>query len=123
MVLKIAVVISIISIALLLIYGADVIAAGKEKMGFIPLNVSIRGTIFGGISSLMLIVSFFATRKQKSKGLGVLITIGGALIILGSAVILSIRAGELQTRMLVEFASVLGLGIFIALLGIIKIKK
>ena len=123
MVLKIAVALSIISIALLLMYGADVIVAGKEKIGFIPLNASIRGTIFGGISSIMLIASFFTTRKQKSKGLGLLITVGGALIILGSAVILFIRAGELQTRMLVEFASVLGLGIFIALLGIIKIKK
>ena len=123
MVLKAAMAMSAVSIALLLIYGADVAAAGEAKTGFIPLDPSLRGTIFGGISSVMLIISFFITRQEKSKGLGVLITMGGALIIIGSAAILSIRAGQLETRALAEFGSVLGVGIFIAILGIIKIKK
>ena len=123
MALKAAIVMSAVSIALLLIYGADVAAAGEAKTGFIPLDPSLRGTIFGGISSVMLIISFFITRQEKSKGLGVLIAIGGALIIIGSAAILSIRAGHLETRALAEFGSVLGVGIFIAILGIIKIKK
>lgn len=123
MALKAAIVMSAVSIALLLIYGADVAAAGEAKTGFIPLDPSLRGTIFGGMSSVMLIISFFITRQEKSKGLGVLITIGGALIIIGSAAILSIRAGQLETRALAEFGSVLGVGIFIAVLGIIKIKK
>ena len=123
MALKAAIVMSAVSIALLVIYGADVAAAGEAKTGFIPLDPSLRGTIFGGISSVMLIISFFITRQEKSKGLGVLITIGGALIIIGSAAILSIRAGQLETRALAEFGSVLGVGIFIAILGIIKIKK
>lgn len=123
MALKAAIVMSAVSIALLLIYGADVIAAGDAKTGFIQLGPSLRGTIFGGISSVMLIISFFITRQEKSKRLGALILIGGSLIILGSAVILSTRAGQLETRSLVEFGSVLGVGIFIAVLGIIKIKK
>ncbi len=123
MVLKTATAMSSVSIALLLIYGADVAAAGEAKTGFIPLDPALRGTIFGGISSVMLIVSFFITRKEKSRGLGVLITIGGSLIIIGSALILSIRAGQLETRAMTEFGSVLGVGIFIAILGIIKIKK
>ena len=123
MALKAAIVMSSVSIALLLIYGADVAAAGKAETGFIPFDAALRGTIFGGISSIMLIISFFITRQEKSKGLGILITIGGALILVGSAVILSIRAGQMETRALVEFGSVLGLGIFIAILGIIKIKK
>ena len=123
MVLKLAIAMSAVSIALLVIYGADVAAAGEAKTGFIPLDPSLRGTIFGGISSVMLIISFFITRQEKSKGLGVLITMGGALIIIGSAAILSIRAGQLETRALAEFGSVLGVGIFIAILGIIKIKK
>lgn len=123
MALKTAIIMSSVSIVLLLIYGADVATAGKAETGFIPLNAALRGTIFGGISSIMLIISFFITRQEKSKGLGVLITIGGALIIIGSAAILSIRAGQMETRALVEFGSVLGVGIFIAVLGIIKIKK
>lgn len=123
MAVKAAIVMSSVSIVLLLIYGADVAMAEKAETGFIPLNTALRGTIFGGISSIMLIISFFITRQEKSKGLGVLITIGGALIIIGSAAILFIRAGQMETRALVEFGSVLGVGIFIAVLGIIKIKK
>ena len=123
MALKAAVIMSVISIILLLIYGADVAAAGKEKIGFLHLDAPVRGTIFGGISSIMLIVSFFITRGETSKKLGVLITIGGALILLGSAVILAIRAGELETRALSEFGSVLGIGVFIVAPGIIKMRK
>lgn len=129
MVLKAAIVISIISIILLAIYGADVIAGngnnnpGGEPTGFLPINASIRGTIFGGISSIMLIVSFFITRKEPSKGLGILITIGGALIIIGSALILGMQGSTMKERALVEFGSVIVIGIIIAILGSIKIKK
>ena len=123
MALKAAVIMSVISIILLLIYGADVAAAGKEKTGFLPLDAAVRGTVFGGISSIMLIVSFFITRGETSKKLGVLVTIGGALILLGSAVILAIKAGELETRTIGEFGSVLGIGVFIVTLGIIKMRK
>ncbi len=123
MALKAAMIMSSISIALLLIYGADVAAAGNGQKGFLPLDASVRGTIFGGISSIMLITSFFVTRKDESNRIGILIAIGGALIITGSLMILATRGGELDRRALVEFGSVLGIGIFISALGGIKIKK
>ena len=122
--LKIAIIMSIISIAMLCLYGLDVIAANGGKTGFLPMNVSVRGSIFGIIPSAMLIISFFMTRKESSKKLGVLIIIGGALIITGTGIILALQGGQAQdSRAVREFGAVLGIGIIIAILGIIKIRK
>lgn len=122
--LKIACVISVIAIIMLVIYGLDVIAANGNNMGFLPLNVSLRGSIFGIIPSIMLIASFFITRKEPSKKLGVLILIGGALIIVGAGMIVLLQADKPQdSRALRELVAVFGIGIIIAILGIIKIKK
>jgi hypothetical protein len=131
MALKAAIVISIISIAMLAIYGVDVMAAGhdtgndngNEKTGFLQMNASIRGSIFGIIPSAMLITSFFITRKEPSKKLGVLIIIGGALIIVGTAVILGMEGNNIPDRAVREFGAVLVIGIIIVILGGLKIRK
>ena len=122
--LKIAIIMSVVSIVMLCLYGLDVIAANGGKTGFLPMNVSVRGSIFGIIPSAMLIISFFMTRKESSKKLGVLIIIGGALIITGTGIILALQGGQAQdSRAVREFGAVLGIGIIIAILGIIKIRK
>jgi hypothetical protein len=131
MALKVAVIISVISIVMLLIYGIDVIAAGhdtgndngNEKTGFLQMNAFLRGSIFGIVPSAMLIISFFITRKEPSKKLGILIIIGGALIIVGTAIILGMEGNQLPNRAMGEFGAVLAIGIFIAILGCIKIRK
>jgi hypothetical protein len=131
MALKVAIVMSAISIAMLAVYGADVMAAGpqtgnsndNQKTGFLQMDSSIRGSIFGIVPSAMLIISFFITRKEPSKKLGILIIIGGALIIIGTVVILGIQGGQLPSRAVREFGAVLGIGIIIAILGGLKIKK
>ena len=127
MAIKAAVIMSAISIAMLAIYGADVISAGPEngngaKNGFLQTNPSVRGSIFGIIPSAMLIISFFITRKEPSKKIGILIITGGTLIIIGTAIILAI-GGTLPNRAIGEFGAVLAIGIIITILGGIKIKK
>jgi len=131
MALKAAIVMSVISIVMLAIYGADVMAAGhdtgngngNEKTGFLQMDASIRGTIFGIIPAAMLITSFFITRKEPSKKLGVLIIIGGALIIIGTAVILGMEGNNVPDRAVREFGAVLAIGIVIVILGGLKIRK
>lgn len=131
MALKAAIVMSVISITMLVIYGADVMAAGhdigndngNEKTGFLQMNASIRGSIFGIIPSSMLIISFFITRKEPSKKLGLLIIAGGALVIIGTAIILGMEGGKLPQRVIREFGAVLAIGIIIAVLGGLKIRK
>ncbi|MHB8547198.1 MAG: hypothetical protein ACYDAJ_10570 [Nitrosotalea sp.] len=122
--LKIAIAMSLISIAMLCIYGADVIAANGSKMGFLPMDVSVRGSIFGIIPSAMLIISFFITRKEPSKKLGILIIIGGALILTGTGIIVAMQSTQSQdTRAIREMGAVLGIGIIIVILGVIKMRK
>ena len=122
--LKIAMIISVISIIMLCLYGVDVIVANGGKMGFLPMTASARGSIFGIIPSALLILSFFITRREPSKKLGVLIIIGGVLIIAGTGIILAIQGNQTQdSRAVREFGAVLGIGIVIAILGIMKIRK
>ena len=122
--LKIAMIISIISIVMLCLYGMDVIAANGGKTGFLPMTASARGSIFGIIPSALLIISFFITRREPSKKLGILIIIGGVLIIAGTGIILALQSNQAQdSRAIREFGAVLGIGIIIAILGIMKIRK
>ncbi len=131
MALKTAIIMSLISISMLVAYGADVMVTGhnvgnindNKKTGFLQMNPSVRGSIFGIIPSAMLIVSFFITRKEPSQKIGILIIIGGALIITGTSIILGMQGGDLPNRAVREFGAVLAVGIIIAILGIIKIRK
>ncbi|TLX73187.1 MAG: hypothetical protein E6L05_03040 [Thaumarchaeota archaeon] len=84
---------------------------------------TLRGSIFGIIPSAMLIISFFITRKEPSQKIGILIIIGGALIIIGTSIILGMQGGALPNKAVREFGAVLAVGIIIAILGIIKIRK
>lgn len=114
---------------MLAIYGVDVIVAGpvassNGMTGFLPLNDKSRGAIFGIIPSVMLIISFFITRKESSGALGILIIIGGAMIIVGTGVILAISGGQSQNAQTMrDFGPVLGIGIVIIFLGGLKIKR
>lgn len=125
--LKIAMVMSIVSIIMLAIYGVDVVVAGpvsssEGKTGFLQMDDKARGSIFGIIPSAMLIASFFITRSNASKTLGVLIIIGGAMIIVGTGVILAM-AGSQGPQSIRDFGPVLGIGIIIVFLGGLKIKR
>ena len=131
MALKAAIIMSVISIAMLVIYGVDVMIAGhdtgndngNEKTGFLQMNASVRGSIFGIVPSAMLIISFFITRKEPSEKLGILIIIGGALILVGTAIILGMEGSNLPDRAMREFSAVLAIGIIIVILGVLKIRK
>ena len=130
MALKVAMIISAISIIMLAVYGADVIAAGPQssqagKTGFLPMDASTRGSIFGIIPSAMLIASFFITRREPSSNLGIMLLVGGGLIIVGTGVILVMQGNQSQSggRAAGEFGAVLGIGILIAFLGGLKIKS
>ena len=123
MALKTAIVMSAISIIMLAIYGADVASSGNNKTGFLQMDASVRGSIFGIIPSAMLIISYFTTRKEPSSKLGGLIISGGALIIVGTGVILAMQGSAMNERGMREFGAVLAIGIVIAILGGLKIKK
>ena len=128
MALKVAIILSVISIILLAIYGADSIMALTQNLGlqntaFLNMDVKVRGAIFGIIPSILLVVSYFITRKEPSKVLGILIIIGGALMVVGVGIIFALQGSSIPSAGRGEFGAVVGIGIAITFLGGMKIRK
>lgn len=122
MALKVAMVITGISIALLALYGADVAVSmgNADHEGFLPLNDMQRGMGLGGPAIILPIIAFFIAFREKSKGLGGLIIISGVLILIGGlAMILTPAPEGVERNPLMLFAPAI---IQIAL-GAIKIVK
>lgn len=124
MALKIAMILAGISIGLLVIYGIDVIVgSGTAGEGFLPLNAMERGIGFGGPPIVLSIVSFFISRNESSKPLGIMIIVSGILIIIGGIVSISSGISDDAARMAGEGGGLIAIGAFIIALGVIKLKK
>jgi len=113
-----------ISIILLVIYGADVIVIMSEGEGFIPLNGHERGVYFGIPPVILSFIAFFIPKRPRFKGLGMMFIVTGILIIIGGVLTL-VMAGESENveRMIGEGGMLFVIGVIIAALGGIEIKK
>lgn len=128
MALKAAIIITAISIALLVIYGADVAVGGGTGQGFLAFDHKARGVGLGIPGSALPIIGYFISRKAQSKTLGIMIIISGLLIVIGSTAFLAIpeptdNNDGMERNAIAEFGPVIAVGIFITILGAIKIKK
>jgi len=127
MTIKISVIITSISIGLLLIYGADAAIGGGTDQGFLPFDHKVRGIALGIPSVVLPIIAYFISKGVPSKMLGVLIVMSGLLTVIGSVAFLvmqsSISTIEPDKNRMSEFAPVIAVGVFIIILGAIKIKK
>jgi len=124
-----ALVITGISIALLVIYGADA-AAGMDnpgKQGFLDMDHFTRGLGLGGPAMVLPLIAYFISRNDSSKGLGGMILITGILIIIGAVTVIGMadlsEADETTRNPLVETAPLLVVGGIQMGLGVLKIKK
>jgi len=124
-----ALVITGIAIVLLLIYAAD-LAIGYTSdngEGFIPFDHKTRGMGLGLPAMILPIVAYFISRKEPSKGLGILIIIAGILIITGGAVVIGnadmAAAAESGRNIVSETMPIVVAGVIQIGLGILKIKK
>jgi len=118
-------VLSGISIVLLGIYGADVaVGGGGAGEGFLPFDAMSRGIGFGFPPIILSFIAFFISKKPPFKGLGIMLIVTGALIIIGGAVsVSSSMESENMARMAGEGGSLIVIGAIIIALGAIKIKK
>ena len=118
-------VLSGISIILLVIYGADVMAGGGGAgNGFLLFDAMTRGIGFGMPPIILSFVAFFMSKKPPFKGLGIMLIITGALIIIGGVMsVTSIAESENTARMVGEGGALIAIGAVISVLGGIKIKK
>lgn len=96
MALTVSLILAGIAIGLLSLYAADVAVAMSSDgdHGFLPLDHMQRGMGLGGPALVLPIIAFFISRKEPSKGLGILIIISGILIIVGGIVVLVNPAAE-----------------------------
>ncbi len=124
--LKASLVLAGISIALLIIYAADV-AVGTAGEGFLGSDHMARGFGLGMPAMILPIIAFFISRKEKSSGLGIMLTVCGTLIIIGGIMLFVL---EPSPEVLESGRSIIGMaaplfagGAFIVALGAIKIKK
>ncbi len=118
-------VLSGISIILLIIYGADaIVGGGGAGDGFLPLDAMTRGIGLGMPPIILSFIAFFISKKPPFKGLGIMLIVTGALIIIGGAIFV-VGAAETENlaRMAGEGGGLIAIGVIIAVLGGIKIKK
>ena len=124
-----AIIITGISIALLVIYGADA-AAGADNpdhQGFLDMDHMTRGLGLGGPAMVLPLIAYFISRNDSSKGLGGMILITGILIIIGAVTVIGMadlsEANETSRNPFMETAPLLIVGGIQMGLGILKIKK
>ncbi len=118
-------VLSGISVILLVIYGIDVmVGAGGAGEGFLPFDAMTRGIGLGMPPIILSFIAFFISKKPPFKGLGIMLILTGALIIIGGAVSMASAAeSENSARMAGEGGGLIVIGVIITALGGIKIKK
>ena len=125
----VAVIITGIALALLIIYGADAAAAmdNPDKQGFLAMDHKTRGLGLGGPAMVLPLIAYFISRNDSSKGLGAMIVITGILIIIGAATVIGMadtsEAQETARNPFMEVAPLLVVGGIQMGLGVLKIKK
>ncbi|MGY5149195.1 MAG: hypothetical protein ACW9W3_03950 [Candidatus Nitrosopumilus sp. bin_68KS] len=124
-----ALIITGIAIALLVVYGMDVIVGYSTESGegFIPFDHKTRGMGLGIPALILPIIAYFISRKESSKPLGIMIIIAGILIILGGVVVIGnadpTESESTGRNVLSETIPLIIAGLIQIGLGILKIKK
>ena len=128
MALSAALILAGIAIALLVIYGLDVVVgySTDNGEGFIPFDHKTRGMGLGLPALILPFIAFFISRKEPSKNLGIMIIVAGILILIGGAVVIA-NADAMEEAsgrsVLSETIPLIVAGLVQIGLGIVKIKK
>ena len=125
--LKAALIMTGISIALLVIYALDVAVNEIAGEGFLGSDAMTRGIGLGMPALILPIISFFISRKEKSSKLGIMLIVSGMLIIVGGIALFvlepSTEALESGRSIMERAAPLFAGGILVVALGAIKLKK
>ncbi len=125
--LKAALIMTGISIALLVIYALDVAVNEITGDSFLGSDPMARGIGLGMPALILPIISFFISRKEKSGMLGIMLIISGMLILFGGVALFvlepSIEAQESGRSIMERAAPLFAGGVLIVALGAIKLKK
>ena len=111
----------VVSLILLLVYGADVAVASfsPQRQGFLPFDEAVRGVAFGGGAVIMSIIAFVIARKQYAPIVSALLFVNGGLIIAGmiALVVQGSVASEDTSSILRSIGSTIAMGALLIGLG------
>lgn len=111
----------VVSLILLLVYGADVAVASfsPQRQGFLPFDEAVRGVAFGGGAVIMSIIAFVIARKQYATIVSALLFVNGGLIIAGmiALVVQGSVASEDTSSILRSIGSTIAMGALLIGLG------
>jgi hypothetical protein len=82
----ISIILALISVALLLIYGSDVVMEMISGNSFLGIDNASRGIFFGGPALILPIFANYAAKKDQFWPLSAMILSSGILIVLGGIV-------------------------------------
>ena len=126
-----AIALLVVSLALLIIYGADVMVASStaqdssfaERKGFLPFDEAVRGGVFGGGAVIMSIIAFVISRKDYSPVISALLFVNGGLIIAGMLALIAqgALASEDSSGALRTVGSTIVMGTILVALGAWKV--
>ena len=121
MVPRVATGLLVVSLILLLVYGADVAVASfsPQRQGFLPFDEAVRGVAFGGGAVIMSIIAFVIARKQYAPIVSALLFVNGGLIIAGmiALVVQGSVASEDTSSILRSIGSTIAMGALLIGLG------
>lgn len=124
---NVAIALLLASLVLLVIYGADVLAASSgvpgdslsDRRGFLPFDESVRGGAFGGGAVIMSIIAFVIARKEPAPAVAALLFVNGGLIIAGMLALIAqgaLSSGD-SSRAITTIGSTIAMGAILVGLG------
>lgn len=119
--------IALVALILILVYGFDILFTIYFEKTFLPFDTQIRGIIIGIPAAVLPILAFFLSRKIKSNLIGVLVFSTGIIMMSGSlaaATFIDQGVSDLESfgKNIASLLPVVGLGMFIIILGISKLN-
>lgn len=119
--------IALVALILILVYGFDILFTIYFEKTFLPFDAQIRGIIIGIPAAVLPILAFFLSRKIKSNLIGVLVFSTGIIMMSGSlaaATFIDQGVSDLESfgKNIASLLPVVGLGMFIIILGISKLN-
>lgn len=119
--------IALVALILILVYGFDILFTIYFEKTFLPFDAQIRGIVIGIPAAVLPILAFFLSRKIKSNLIGVLVFSTGIIMMSGSlaaATFIDQGVSDLESfgKNIASLLPVVGLGMFIIILGISKLN-
>lgn len=118
---------AIAALILVLVYGGDIIFSVYSEKTLLPMDSKARGIFIGTPAAVLPITAFFLIRKIKSRLIGLLNFVTGILMMSGAlaaAILIDQSISNLESfaQNIAVFLPVVGLGMFIVILGISKLN-